>query len=77
MPCAEVKRALTTPRMSSRIPGFYKLLPQGRLDALETHLGVDTAGFLSDGLPLETADLMVENVVSLSLIHISEPTRPY
>ena len=27
-------------------------------------LGVDTAGFLSDGLPLETADLMVENVVS-------------
>ena len=50
--------------MSSRIPGFYKLLPQARLDALETHLGVDTAGFLSDGLPLETADLMVENVVS-------------
>ena len=51
---------------SSRIPGFYKLPPAGRLEALEDRLGLDQeqiAAFRS-GLSLEAADLMVENVIS-------------
>ncbi len=51
---------------SSRIPGFYKLPPEERLEALEDRLGLDEehiAAFRS-GLSLEAADLMVENVIS-------------
>lgn len=52
--------------MSSRIPGFYKLDPRERLEALAS------AGVLEDcverfdgpGLTLSDADLMVENVIS-------------
>ncbi|MEZ4240888.1 MAG: hypothetical protein R3F59_32970 [Myxococcota bacterium] len=50
--------------MSSRIPGFYKLPPDGRLRALQP-LGlreVDLAAY-REGLSLEAADLMVENVI--------------
>jgi len=52
--------------MTSRIPGFYKLGPDGRLDAL-ANAGIDetvTDGYRSTELSLEAADLMVENVVS-------------
>jgi hydroxymethylglutaryl-CoA reductase len=51
---------------SSRIPGFYKLPPEERLEALEDRLGLDEeqmSAFRS-GLSLEAADLMVENVIS-------------
>ncbi len=52
--------------MSSRIPGFYKLGPEGRLQALEAAgvPGEAVQGLRSDGLSLSAADLMVENVVS-------------
>jgi hydroxymethylglutaryl-CoA reductase len=52
--------------MSSRIPGFYKLGPEGRLAALG-EVGIDrevTDSYRSGSLSLEAADLMVENVVS-------------
>ena len=52
--------------MSSRIPGFYKLGPKGRLAALD-EAGIAsevTDGYRSSSLSLEAADLMVENVVS-------------
>ena len=50
--------------MSSRIPGFYRLPPEARLSALENALGRDLEDFRqSDGLSLEAADLMVENVI--------------
>ena len=51
----------------SRIPGFYKLGPEGRLAALAAE-GIDPAcieGLRGGGLTLEAADLMVENVVTL------------
>ncbi|MCB9758296.1 MAG: hydroxymethylglutaryl-CoA reductase, degradative [Alphaproteobacteria bacterium] len=50
--------------MSSRIPGFYRLPPEARLEALEASMGVDTRAYRKDrGLSLRTADLMVENVI--------------
>jgi hydroxymethylglutaryl-CoA reductase len=51
--------------MRSRIAGFYKLGPEGRLHAL-LDAGVPKEvvdGYRGPGLPLEAADLMVENVV--------------
>lgn len=51
----------------SRIPGFYKLGPEGRLAALQAE-GIDPAcieQLRHRGLTLEAADLMVENVVTL------------
>lgn len=50
----------------SRIPGFYKLRPSERLDALEeAGADADTLTKLrEEPLSLEAADLMVENVVS-------------
>jgi len=51
--------------MTSRIPGFYKLGPDGRLTAL-TDAGIDVEvaeGYRERELSLEAADLMVENVV--------------
>ena len=52
--------------MRSRIPGFYRLKPSGRLKALGDHgLDPDTLeSYRSEGLPLDAADMMVENVVS-------------
>jgi len=52
--------------MSSRIPGFYKLDPEGRLQALEASGAPVEAvqGLRDDGLSLTAADLMVENVVA-------------
>lgn len=50
--------------MSSRIPGFYKLPPSERLKRLEGHLGTEGIASYDDGLSLEAADLMVENVIS-------------
>ena len=50
--------------MSSRIPGFYRLPPEARLNALESALGVDLGHYREgEGLSLEAADLMVENVI--------------
>jgi hydroxymethylglutaryl-CoA reductase len=51
--------------MSSRIPGFYKLRPDERLQALAP-LGLTPADLAAyrQGLTLEAADLMVENVIS-------------
>jgi len=52
--------------MSSRIPGFYKLDPEGRLKALEAAGASSEAveGLRGGGLSLSAADMMVENVVS-------------
>ena len=52
--------------MRSRIAGFYKLSPEARLAALRD-AGVPEeviAGLGGPGLPLEAADMMVENVVT-------------
>lgn len=52
--------------MSSRIPGFYRLTPPQRLDAVAAVAGLDPAqlgAFAPDGLPLSVADAMIENVV--------------
>lgn len=53
--------------MSSRIPGFYRLSPHKRLDALQQKLPLERSvleTYRGDGLTLERADLMVENVIS-------------
>lgn len=53
--------------MSSRIPGFYRLNPIDRLDALcrDGGLPSDAAtAYRAGGLSLEAADLMVENVIA-------------
>ena len=53
--------------MTSRIPGFYRLRPAERLDALTDKGGVQgdvTDGFRSGGLSVAQADMMVENVIS-------------
>jgi hydroxymethylglutaryl-CoA reductase len=51
---------------SSRIPGFYKLTPEARRNAVEdaTDLkGAEIAALNADALSIESADLMVENVI--------------
>ena len=51
---------------SSRIPGFYKLPPNERREAIEDVADLVTeevAALDSDALTLESADLMVENVI--------------
>ncbi len=53
--------------MTSRIPGFYRLRPDERLDALATHRGLPKElvdRWKARGLTVEEADLMVENVIS-------------
>lgn len=53
--------------MTSRIPGFYKLDPDQRLAALAQSSAVPTdclERYRSEGLTLQEADLMVENVIS-------------
>lgn len=53
--------------MTSRIPGFYRLPPEKRLDALEAHRNVQGSkldAYRQDGLTVAQADLMVENVIS-------------
>lgn len=52
--------------MTSRIPGFYRLPPSGRLDALEVFRGLRgdvLAHYRNGGLTVAQADLMVENVI--------------
>jgi hydroxymethylglutaryl-CoA reductase len=52
--------------MSSRIPGFYRLPPLERLATLEsksTLVAGDRKNFGHDALPLDVADLMIENVI--------------
>lgn len=54
--------------MSSRIPGFYKLDPDARLVALADCPAVDAScieAYRGEGLSLEAANLMVENVISI------------
>ncbi len=51
---------------SSRIPGFYKLSPQQRLERVRGFArldDVDAAAFDGQGLDLQGADLMIENVI--------------
>jgi len=51
---------------SSRIPGFYKLPPSKRRDAIEAHADLQTdevAALDGQALSVENADLMVENVI--------------
>jgi len=51
---------------SSRIPGFYKLPPKKRRDAIEAHADLHTdevAALDGKALSVENADLMVENVI--------------
>jgi len=51
---------------SSRIPGFYKLPPSERQEAIQSvaGLGVDERGALdASALTIESADLMIENVI--------------
>ena len=51
---------------SSRIPGFYKLPPDKRRDAIEAHADLQTdevAALDGRALSVENADLMVENVI--------------
>lgn len=53
--------------MTSRIPGFYQLGPAERLDTLQQGDALSAADaqvFASEGLTLEAADIMVENVIS-------------
>jgi hydroxymethylglutaryl-CoA reductase len=51
--------------MSSRIPGFYRLSPHERLDAVALRAGLDTDArrAFSEGLALPTAEAMIENVI--------------
>jgi len=52
-------------RRSSRIPGFYKLPPEERVDALEANELIDAADaelYRTGCLPLHNASVMVENV---------------
>ncbi len=54
--------------MSSRIPGFYRLTPEARLEAVGKHAGLTTAeqaSYTDAGLSLARADAMIENVVGL------------
>ena len=51
---------------SSRIPGFYKLPPNERRDAIEAHADLETDevnALDAQALSVESADLMVENVI--------------
>jgi hydroxymethylglutaryl-CoA reductase len=51
---------------SSRIPGFYKLPPSKRRDAIEAHANLETDevnALDARALSVESADLMVENVI--------------
>ncbi len=51
---------------SSRIPGFYKLDPAQRLRRVADFARLDDADIAAidgEGLPLQTADLMIENVI--------------
>jgi hydroxymethylglutaryl-CoA reductase len=51
----------------SRIPGFYKLSVDDRINALQTHSGLTEADaqiYKGAALDLETANQMVENVIS-------------
>ena len=51
---------------SSRIPGFYKLPPDKRRDAIEAHADLETdevKALDAKALSVESADLMVENVI--------------
>lgn len=63
--------AISEPRPSSRIPGFYRLTPAGRVRALieAGWLAEEDGAFLlasgAAGLPLPTADHMVENAVGV------------
>ena len=53
--------------MKSRIPGFYRLSPEARLEALERHEAIDARerdAYETESLRLEDADAMVENVIS-------------
>jgi hydroxymethylglutaryl-CoA reductase len=53
--------------MTSRIPGFYRLPPAARLQALGDQGQLedgDLAIYRGDGLSLQAADVMVENVIS-------------
>jgi hydroxymethylglutaryl-CoA reductase len=53
--------------LTSRIPGFYRLPPRERLQALHESGGLSSADadiYASDGLDLAAADVMVENVIS-------------
>lgn len=52
---------------TSRIPGFYRLDPAARLDALADSAALrpdDLQTYRDGGLALESADIMIENVVS-------------
>lgn len=49
--------------MSSRIPGFYKLTPDQRVDALRAVADVLPGAWRDGGLELHDADVMIENVV--------------
>lgn len=54
-------------RRSSRIPGFYKLPPEERVDALEANELIDATDaelYRNGSLPLHNASVMVENVFS-------------
>ncbi|MCJ7445808.1 MAG: hydroxymethylglutaryl-CoA reductase, degradative [Methanotrichaceae archaeon] len=50
---------------TSRISGFYKLLPEARLKAVadQTGLGKEELSWFEDGLRIEQANKMVENVI--------------
>ena len=48
--------------MTSRIPGFYRLLPSSRLDMLDLDERYEEV-YRDGGLTVEKADLMVENVI--------------
>ena len=52
------------PLVTSRIPGFYKLPPDERLRRIRELVPGDELDGYVDGLSLEAANLMVENVVS-------------
>jgi len=52
--------------MSSRRPGFYKLPPQERLEEVKGAVGLDeeeAASIWGEGLSIEQADKMIENVI--------------
>ncbi len=66
-PVSSAAETIQEEPVSSRIPGFYRLPPSERLDALEERravAGEDAEVYRNTELSLESANIMVENVIS-------------
>ncbi|MDD2755621.1 MAG: hydroxymethylglutaryl-CoA reductase, degradative [Methanothrix sp.] len=63
--------------MTSRIPGFYKLAPSERLDAVakEAAIGTEEVAQVKTGLLLDQADKMTENVIGMFQVPLGIATN--